>query len=79
MDVMKFITKHSAHSTLPIGYKQKYTEQTVNTKFLGLQTEKHINWKNHNAQVTPQLSAACYAIQLTVHISNIVQHVMPFG
>jgi len=34
---MKFITKNSAHSTLHIGYKEKFIENTVNTKFLGLQ------------------------------------------
>jgi len=24
-----------------------YYEETVNTKFLGLQIDNHINWKNH--------------------------------
>jgi hypothetical protein len=33
-NIMKFITKYSAHSTLYIGYKVKYIEETVNTKFL---------------------------------------------
>ena len=36
MNIMKFITKNSSHSTLHIGYKEKYVEETVNTKFLGL-------------------------------------------
>jgi len=31
MNIMKFITKNSAHSTLLIGYKEKYREETVNT------------------------------------------------
>ena len=46
-------------------------EETVNTKFLGLQTENHIHWKNHMEQIIPKLSAACYTIRLMVHISNI--------
>jgi hypothetical protein len=29
--------KNSAHSTLRIAYKEKYIEETVNTKFIGLQ------------------------------------------
>ena len=33
---MKFITKNSSHSTQRIGYKEKYIEEAVNTKFLGL-------------------------------------------
>jgi hypothetical protein len=41
-NIMKFITKNSSHSTLHIGYK-KYTEETENTKFLGLQIDNQIN------------------------------------
>jgi len=44
---MKFITKNSAHSTLHIGYKEKYMEERANTKFLGLEIDNHINLKNH--------------------------------
>ena len=33
MNIMKFITKNSAHSTLHIGYKEKYIEETVNTNW----------------------------------------------
>jgi hypothetical protein len=43
MDIIKFITKNSAHSTLNVGCKEKYIEETVKTKFLGLQTDNHIN------------------------------------
>ena len=49
----------------------KYIEGAVETKFLGLQTDNHINWKNHTKQMTPTLKAACYAVMSTVHISNI--------
>ena len=42
-NIMKFITKNSSHSTLRIGYKLKYIEEKVNTKFLGLRTDNHIN------------------------------------
>ena len=36
-NVMKFITKKSSHPILRIGYKEKYLEETVNSKSLGLQ------------------------------------------
>jgi len=42
MNTMKFISKNSAHCTLHLGYKKRYIEQTVNTKFLGLQIDNHI-------------------------------------
>jgi len=33
-NIMKFITKYSSHSTLHIGYKDKYVEEAVNKNFL---------------------------------------------
>jgi hypothetical protein len=67
---MKLKTKNSSHSTLRIGDKEKYIEETVNTNFLGLQLDNHINWKNRIEQMIPNLSTY-YAARLMVHISNI--------
>ena len=33
-NIIKLIRKNSSHSTLCIGYKEKYTEEAVNIKFL---------------------------------------------
>jgi len=60
--------KNSSHSTLYIGYKEKYIEETMNTKFLGLHTDNH---KNHIEQMIPKLSEACNAVRSMVHINNI--------
>ena len=38
-NVMRFITKKSSHPSLHIGYKEKYLEETVKTKYLGLQND----------------------------------------
>jgi hypothetical protein len=46
-DIMKFITNNSPHSALQIGYKEKYIEEMVKTKFLGLHIDNHLNLKNH--------------------------------
>ena len=51
MYIMKFITKNSTQSTFHTGYKEKSTEEIMNTKFLGLQIDNHINWKNHIGQM----------------------------
>jgi hypothetical protein len=32
-------------------FKEKYKEETVNTKFLGLQIDTFVNWKNHIEQM----------------------------
>jgi hypothetical protein len=71
MNIMKLITKNLSHSILHIGYKEKYIEETVCTKFLSSQTDNHINWKNHTEQIIVKLSAACYTFRLMVCISNI--------
>jgi hypothetical protein len=42
----------------------------VNTKFLGLQTDDHIHWKNHTEELI-KLSEAHYAVRSMVSISNI--------
>ena len=57
----KFITKNSSHSTVHTGYKEKYIEETVDTKLLGLQIHNHINWKNHIKEMILKLSGTCYA------------------
>jgi len=56
MNIMKFITNSSSHSTLHIGYKENYVEETVNTKSRGLQIDNHLNWKNQTEQMIPKLS-----------------------
>ena len=67
---MKFITKNSSHSTLYVGYREKYVEGKMNTKFIDLQTVD-INWKAQIEQMIPKLNVACYAVRLTLHIGYI--------
>jgi hypothetical protein len=55
-NIMKFITNNLSLSTLHIGYKEKYIEETVNTKFLDLQVDNHLNWKNHIELMIPKWS-----------------------
>ena len=56
---MKFIKRNSSQSTLYIGYKEKYLEETVDTKFLVLQIDNHINWKSHIEEIIPKWSMLC--------------------
>jgi hypothetical protein len=55
---------------LNIGYDEKYVEESINTKFLGLQTDNHLNWENYIDLMIPKLSTACYTIRLMSHISS---------
>ena len=67
---MKSVTTNSTHSTFHITNKKEYIEDTLNTIFLGLQIDNHINWKNDTEKTIPKLGGASYAIRLMVHISN---------
>ena len=69
-NITKFITNNSSHSKLHIGYKEKYVEETVNTKCLGLRIDNHIHWKNHIKQTIPKLSGAAVSILVTLTPSN---------
>jgi hypothetical protein len=56
---------------LNIGYNDKYIEETVNAKFLGLQIDNHLNWEKHINQLIPKLSRSSYMVKFMLHISNI--------
>jgi hypothetical protein len=46
INIIKFLTNNSPQCPLSIGYNDKYIEESVHTKFLGLQIDNHLNWKN---------------------------------
>jgi hypothetical protein len=48
-----------------------YVEKTVITKFLGLQIDNQIKWKNYTEQVIPKLSGACSTVTSMICITNI--------
>jgi hypothetical protein len=45
---------------LSVGYTENHLEGIVNTKFLGLQIDIQLNWKNNTDHIIPNLSGACY-------------------
>jgi hypothetical protein len=70
MKIMKFTTNNSPQYVLNIEYSGKYIEESVNTKFLGLQIDNHLSWSNHIDKLIPKLGGACYAVRCMFHISN---------
>jgi hypothetical protein len=69
-NIIKFITNKSPQYDLKIGYDGKYMEESINTKFFGLQIDNHLNWKNHINLMIPKLSRAHNAIRSISHISG---------
>ena len=62
-NVIKFQSYKSADNKLCISNNGRFLEQTVNTKFLDLQIDKYLNWKEHIEYITPKLASALYAIR----------------
>lgn len=49
MNVIKFITNNSQQYPWSTGYdKNIYIGESVNAKFVGLQIDNHLNWKNQH-------------------------------
>jgi hypothetical protein len=58
-EILKFGTSISSHCAGTVGYKGEYIEGTVNSKFLGLHLDNHLNWKEYIDQIISKLSRAC--------------------
>ena len=56
--IMKSVMNSSLHCALTVGYKDKYVKETVNTDFLGLQLDNHLNWKDHIYQMIPKFKCS---------------------
>jgi len=63
------VKNNLSHYSQSISYKEKCMEDTLNTKFLGLQTDKDWNVKKHIEEII-KLSGACYAVKEMFHIIN---------
>ena len=66
-NIMKSVTNNLPYCALTIGHKDKYIEEAVNLKFLGIRIDNHLNWKNHTDLTVPKLSAACYMVRQMYH------------
>ena len=67
---MKFVTINLPYCALTIGHKDKYTEEAVNLKCLGIHIDSHLNWKNHIDQIISELNPACYIVRQMYYICN---------
>jgi hypothetical protein len=47
------------YCALTISHKNKCIEVAVNLKFLGVQIDNHLKWKNHTDQIIPKCSMLC--------------------
>ena len=54
-NILEFKPKTAAHVPLIIYYKDNIRVELKSTKFLGMPTENHMNWKNHAERILSKL------------------------
>jgi hypothetical protein len=57
----------SPYCPLSIGCDEVYIEESVNTKFPGLDIDSQLNWNNHVDEITHKLGGTCYIDRLKFH------------
>ena len=63
-NVVKFSSDHLQNDLCQITYKNKTTKEATHFKFLGLELEKYMNWKNLiKKKILPKMSSAYYTVR----------------
>jgi hypothetical protein len=70
-NIVKFMTTGLSQYLLAVRYADTLVKETTSIKFLCVQIDNHLNWKNHRSQIIPKLSAAFFAVRKLVHILNL--------
>jgi len=65
---MKFLSDYQNNALFQIFYKDNLIQEEINFEFLGLEVDKHMNWKTHIQFVPTKLSSTCYAIRSVTHM-----------
>jgi len=52
--VMKVDLNYLQNASFQCFYKDKLIKEVIYTKFLGLEIDKHMNWKNHTMHTLPK-------------------------
>ena len=70
-NIMKFSPSNRQNNSFQFTHHTKLLVAANNTKFLGLELDKHVNWKNHVRKILARLSGACYLIRRLYTSCNI--------
>jgi len=67
LSFVQFRPKNRYENNLKINCENKLFNETKNTKFLGLDTDSSLSWKNGIEQMMFKLRRSCYAIRCVKH------------
>jgi hypothetical protein len=69
--IIKFDSNYLNNVRFQILYKAKLIQEEINSKFLALEIDKHMNWRMHIQLILPKLSSVCCAMRCMKHYNNI--------
>ena len=61
--IIKFTTRCHQAEVLQVEYQNNLITGVNSTKFLGIELDTNISWKNHILKLIPKLSGVCYLIR----------------
>ena len=70
MNIIKFSSKKSKEEDIHFRYSN-IIKETDSLKFLSLELDKFLNWKNHIDKLLPKLSSASFVIRSMSSLCNI--------
>jgi len=83
-NMIKFFTNHLLNNQQQCPTDNCLINEVTNIRFLGLELDNNMNWKNHVAKILPKLSRACYAVTAMYCFSSLntlkmMFRLLPFG
>jgi len=70
-NMVKFCTNHSPNNQQQCPTDNYLIIEVTNIRFLGLELDNNMNWKNHIAKIVLKLSRACYAVRAMYSFSSL--------
>jgi len=70
-NMVKFCTIRSLNNEQQCPADNYLINEVANIRFLGLELDNNMNWKNHVAKILPQFSRACYAVRAMYCFSSL--------
>jgi hypothetical protein len=62
-NIIKFTPSNKRYENFQLLYQSKQLIGSDRTKFLGLELDNHLNWKQHIKKILPKLGGACYVVR----------------
>jgi hypothetical protein len=75
-NIVAFSSNHLPNDLFQIAYQNKTIKVATNIKFLWLELDKCVNWKNHIDKILPRMSSAGYAVRSMYYLSCVTRHMM---